>query len=372
MEVINVLEVIRQGQVGGGESHLLDLVAGFGAGIRPVILSFTDGQMIDEFTRNGVKCYVVNTSYPFDPRVTKAIRKIILDEGIQLIHAHGSRAASNVAFIARQLHIPLIYTVHGWSFHQDQSTVIYRLRALSEKFICSMCRQVICVSESNRITGEETFGLKQAAVIENGINLRRFDPDRELSDIRREFGFADDDFVVGFIGRVTLQKAPVDFVKSMAIAHAKEPRIKALFVGQGDMDTETKAAIAEQGMEECIHTSPFRNDVPDLLHAVDVFCLPSLWEGLSIALLEAMAMRKALVVTPTDGTKEVVTHQQNGLVVDFGQPEQLAEAYLTYFNHPDVKESYGQEARSIIRQRFDSQRVSDQVTDMYRHTIKGA
>ena len=98
---INVLEVIRQGQVGGGESHLLDLIAGFDERVNPIVLAFTGGQMIDELTRRGVRCYVINTAHPFDIRITKQIKKLILDENIQLIHAHGSRAASNVAFIAR-------------------------------------------------------------------------------------------------------------------------------------------------------------------------------------------------------------------------------------------------------------------------------
>ena len=163
---INVLEVIRQGQVGGGESHLLDLIAGFDNRVNPIVLSFTGGQMIDALTQRGVKCHVVNTSHPFDVRITRQIKELILRENIQLIHAHGSRAASNVAFIARKLHIPMVYTVHGWSFHQDQSFFIKRLRAWSEKIICKLSKEVICVSESNRITGQKTFGLKHSIVIE--------------------------------------------------------------------------------------------------------------------------------------------------------------------------------------------------------------
>ena len=141
---INVLEVIRQGQVGGGESHLLDLIAGFDNRVNPIVLSFTGGQMIDALTQRGVKCHVVNTSHPFDVRITRQIKELILRENIQLIHAHGSRAASNVAFIARKLHIPMVYTVHGWSFHQDQSFFIKRLRAWSEKIICKLSKKVIC------------------------------------------------------------------------------------------------------------------------------------------------------------------------------------------------------------------------------------
>lgn len=366
---INVLEVIRQGQVGGGESHLLDLIAGFQEDIRPVVLAFTGGQMIDTLRSRGVTCYVIPSSHPFDVRVIEKVRKIVVKEKIEIIHAHGSRAASNVAYTAHKLNLPLIYTVHGWSFHQDQSFVIKKLRAFIEKIICKRSETVICVSESNRVTGEKEFGLRNAVVIENGINLDRFNPNKEFKNLRQEFGFSKDDFIIGFISRITLQKAPLDFVKSIAIANEKEPRIKAIIVGEGDMKAEMDEAIKKLKIEHCVYTAPFRSDVPDLHNAIDVFCLPSLWEGLSIALLEAMAMRKALVVTPTDGTKEIIVDEQNGMIADFSNPEQLAECYLSYFDHPELVEKYGTAAMKTIEERFDSRRVSEEVTKIYKHTL---
>jgi glycosyltransferase involved in cell wall biosynthesis len=370
MQPINVLEVIRQGQVGGGESHLLDLVAGFDDTINPIILAFTPGQMIDTFRANGVKCYVIETSHPFDLRIIKQIGEIIKKESIQIIHAHGSRAASNVALIAKIKNIPLVYTVHGWSFHQDQSAIVSFLRAKSEKAICALSNQVICVSKSNQQTGILTFGLKKSVVIENGINLSRFNPNNYFKDIRKEFGFSDDDFIVGFIGRVTLQKDPINFIKSIAIAHKQNATIKALFVGEGDLKDEAMNYIKENSLEDIIKTSDFRNDIPDLLNAIDVFCLPSLWEGLSIALLEAMAMEKALIVTPTDGTKEVISDKQNGLIVKYSDPENLAQQYITYIKDDTLKERCEKEAKRLIEERFDSRRVSEKVSEIYKSFIK--
>lgn len=370
MKPINVLEVIRQGQIGGGESHLLDLVSGFDNNINPVILAFAPGQMIDKFKSQGVKCYVIETTRPFDIRVLKQIRELIIKEQTQLIHAHGSRAASNVALIAKMMGIPLIYTVHGWSFHQDQSAIISYLRATSEKAICAMSDLVICVSENNRQTGVRTFGLKKSTVIENGINLLRFNPNNSFKDIRKEFGFKEDDFIVGFIGRITLQKDPMSFIKSVTIAHKKESEIKGLLIGEGDMNDEILSYIKQNSLNEVIHASNFRTDIPDLLNTIDAFCLPSLWEGLSIALLEAMAMGKALVVTPTDGTREIITDKMNGLIAEYNDPENLAKLYTIYFKNPEIKEKYGREARALIEKRFDSKRVSEKVADIYKSLVQ--
>lgn len=371
MKSIKVLEVIRQGEIGGGESHVLDLIYGFNKEeIEPIAMAFTDGHMIDLLKQQGIKCYVVKTQKAFDPRIQQEITRIIKEERIQIIHAHGSRAASNMIWAARKLHLPLVYTVHGWSFHQDQSKLIYTLRAWSEKLICSQCKQVICVSASNRQSGMESFGLSQnCRVIENGINLNKFNANTTPKDIREELGIPKDEFIIGFIGRITLQKAPLDFIKSVAAANKTDRDIKGLLVGEGDMKQEVLDYIRQNKLEDCFYLSDFRNDIPDVLQAINIFCLPSLWEGLSIALLEAMAMKKALVVTPTDGTREIINNYKNGLIVPFHHPEKLSEAFLKYKRDKSLRDTCSENALKLIKERFDSQRVSQQVTNIYKEIL---
>lgn len=369
MSKIKVLEVIRQGQIGGGESHLLDLVEFLDKEqFEPICLSFTSGEMITRLQAMGIRCHVIPTQKPFDLSVQRQIIQMILDEHIQLIHAHGSRAASNILYPARHLHIPLIYTVHGWSFHDDQSFLVRQLRQWSEKLICSLSDRVICVSQSNADTGRERFGLKDADVIENGINLIRFNPIGSFKNLRNEFGFSDDDFVAAFIARCTKQKSPIDFLNAIRMAHEQNSKIKGLFVGEGDMDEKVDALISECHMGDYLFRSKFRTDVPDLLNAVNVYCLPSLWEGLSIALLEAMAMGKAIVATPTDGTREVIVDEQNGLVIPYEQPKVLAEAIIRLNEDEALYKSCGRRARLVVTERFNAQRVSDAVSEIY-HSI---
>lgn len=366
---IRVLEVIRQGQIGGGESHVLDLIQCLDKEyIIPIAMAFTDGQMIETLRSQGVKCYVIESAKAFDWKIQQEIRKIVEDEKIDIIHAHGSRAASNILWAARRLHIPIIYTVHGWSFHQDQSFLIQKIRAWSEKLICHMANQVICVSESNLNTGISTFGLstKKSNVIENGINLHRFNFQATYPNLRNDFGFSTNDYIVAEICRITLQKAPLDFVKAIEIAHAKETAIKGLLVGEGDMQEEVYQYISEHNMQEYLKTSPFRTDITAVLNAIDVYTLPSLWEGLSIALLEAIAMKKPVIVTPTDGTKELIVDGTNGAIIPFHNPHALADAIIDYYNHREKASNNANNAYSMIKKRFNAQRVADSNAKIYR------
>lgn len=370
MAKIKVLEVIRQGQIGGGESHLLDLIYFLDKErVEPVCLSFTDGEMINRLTKMGITCHVINTQKPFDVKVQGQIIKLIQDECIQLVHAHGSRAASNILYPVRKLHIPLIYTVHGWSFHDDQSYIVKKLRGWSEKIICSSASQVICVSESNKETGSKVFGLKHALVIENGVNLDKFNPDGSFKDLRSELGFSESDFIVGFIARCTKQKNPLGFLAALEKAHHVHPSVKGLFVGEGDMDEVVDAYIQQHQMTDYLFRSSFRTDVPDLLHCIDVYCLPSLWEGLSIALLEAMAMRKAIIATPTDGTKEVISHQKNGYMVSFDDASALADAINVFYENRILMDDCGMSARLFVSERFNAKRVADSVMSVYSRLL---
>ena len=103
MAKLKVLEVIRQGQIGGGESHLLDLIYFLDKEkIEPICLSFSDGEMICRLKQMGITSYVIDTQKPFDVSVQRQIIELIRKENIQLVHAHGSRAASNILYSVRK------------------------------------------------------------------------------------------------------------------------------------------------------------------------------------------------------------------------------------------------------------------------------
>ena len=131
---IKVLQAIRQGKVGGGESHILSLVKHIDKNrFEPVVLSFTDGQMITELNNTGIDNFVIPSEKAFDFTEWKKVKKLMQEEQIDLVHIHGTRATSNIYWAAKNLGLPVIYTIHGWSFHDDQSLFVKKARVLFEK-----------------------------------------------------------------------------------------------------------------------------------------------------------------------------------------------------------------------------------------------
>jgi glycosyltransferase involved in cell wall biosynthesis len=119
-----------------------------------------------------------------------------------------------------------------------------------------------------------------------------------------------------------------------------------------------------------INFLPFRTDIPEVLNTFDIYTLPSLWEGLPIGMLEAMAMRKAIVATPVDGTKEAIKHGENGLLVPCHDHVALAEALVSLHNNKQQREIFGKAAQMTAHQTFDLKMMVANNESIYREFIK--
>lgn len=363
---IKVLECIRQGQVGGGESHVIDLVTTLNKDLyEPIVLSFTDGQMVRTLKEAGIKTYVIHTEKGFDFGVWKQVVELMKNEKIDLLHAHGTRAFSNTFWAANKLNIPIVYTVHGWSFHQDQKPVIRRIREYIEKLLISNANTTITVSYSNQKDGVERFNMPRSTVIYYGINLDRFNPDKKYKDIRTEWGVPEDKTLIGFLVRMTIQKDPHTMIKAIKKVVDKTPDVLFLMIGEGELKDTTLELAKELGVMPNIIFKDFRQDVPDILNAIDIYCLPSLWEGLPIGLIESMAMKKAIVASPVDGTKEAIINNESGILVPEGDSSAIAEAILRLHNDKDLREKFGENAYKFAQKQFDVHRMSWEVEKIY-------
>ena len=368
---IRVLECIRQGSIGGGESHLLTLVENLDkSAFEPVVLSFTDGPMVTRLQSLGVNTKIIHTEKPFDVVKWKRIKEWIAGEKVDLIHAHGTRANSNIIWAARGLKIPVVYTIHGWSFHDDQNALVKKVRVLGEKYLTSRSRVNISVSESNKETGQKHFGNFESVVVNNGIDINAFNPGRKFKNIRNELGIPERSILVLFLARFTHQKQPVVLLRSFIEAAKENADLFLLMVGDGEQKQQANELLDSAECKNQVILLPFRQDVPDLLAAADIFVLPSLWEGLPIALLEAMAMGKAIIASRVDGTKEIIRHRQNGYLVDSENiQKELTNALLELSNNSLLRAELQNKAILTVKNRFNAVTMTRQIENIYRKVI---
>ena len=363
---IKILEAIRQGKIGGGETHVLELVSKIDKSVfEPVVLCFTSGPMVEQLQKQGIEVHVIETERGFDWRIWNKVRRFMQEQQFDIVHAHGTRANSNVFWAAKKLNLPLIYTVHGWSFHPDQKPIIRYMRELSEKFLTSISTSTICVSNSNQNDGIMRFNMKRSSVIYNGINTKKFDPNSEHKDIRKELGILEEMTLIGFIVRLTLQKDPFTLIKAMKIVVEQTNDVVLLIVGEGDLKKQSIELVKELNLGSHIIFENFRQDVPDILNAIDIYCLPSLWEGLPIGILEAMSMGKVVIATPIDGTSEIISNHENGILIPIRDPLKLAEAIMSVHHNTMVQKKLSVNAINTIHEKFDIDTMVEKIENYY-------
>jgi glycosyltransferase involved in cell wall biosynthesis len=364
---IRVLETIRQGKIGGGESHVLDLVKTMDNELfEPVVLSFTDGPMVQALTAIGIPVHVIASEKAFDISIWKKVRSFLTEQRIDIVHVHGTRANTNVMWAARRLGLPLIYTIHGWSFHDGLNPLIKKARIAAEKYITRKAQVNICVSDSNRETGIKTFGRFDSVVIKNGVNPVKFNPGAEYPDVKAAYGIPAEQLVIGYIARMTLQKDPVGMLEGFSLALQQFPDMKLLMIGEGELKEAALEAARRLNITDHVIFDNFRQDVPAVLNGVDIYCLPSLWEGFPIGVLEAMAMGKAVIASDVDGTREAVTDGDNGLLVPAKNSETLAAAIVKLAKDKNLRGQLQQRAMDTIRSKYTVSGMTRQIEKIYQ------
>jgi glycosyltransferase involved in cell wall biosynthesis len=241
---------------------------------------------------------------------------------------------------------------------------------MGERYLTSRATVNIAVSSSNRQTGKDRIRSFKALVINNGIDRNKFNPDRPFKNIREELSIPAGTLLVLFIARFTSHKQPLALINAFREALPQIPDMHLLLVGDGDQKAEAKQLVESAGLNDKITFQSFRQDVPDVLAAADIFVLPSLWEGLPIGLLEAMAMGKAVIATNVDGTKEVVQDQQNGLLIEAGNIPALTDALVTLGKDSSGRQEFGRRALETVHQKYDASVMTREIEEVYTNVLK--
>lgn len=222
----------------------------------------------------------------------------------------------------------------------------------------------------------EVVGLDPArmTVIPRGIDAAGFRGRSE--DTRRavltELGLPESTFLILNIGRQVPQKGQIYLIRALPAIRADVPNAVLVSVGsQGPSTSELLDATDKQEMADAVRLLGIRDDIPRLLAAADVFVFPSLYEGLGVALLEAMASGLPCVTTDQDPMAEVVAHEESGLLVPLGDPAAIAEAVTRLARDPDLCRRLGDRARQSTLERFDLNRTAADIEKLYLDVIEG-
>jgi glycosyltransferase involved in cell wall biosynthesis len=246
--------------------------------------------------------------------------------------------------------------------------LVYRLLY---RLLASRVDGFIAVSEEVRESIIRQIGPIQDKIftICNAVNLEPFERPGDKAALCNQLGLETHSHLVATVGRLTEQKGHCYLIDAATTVVSAYPDTHFLFIGDGELRDELQQQIQQAGLAANIHSLGIRDDVPHLLAAVDLFVLPSLWEGLSVALLEAMAAGKPIVATAVSGTTQAMTHGQTGLVVPPRDSQALAEAIVQLLSNPAQAQAMGWAAKQHVTMNYSAQKQATEHLALYRQLL---
>jgi len=301
------------------------------------------------------------------------IYEIVQKEDIKIIHALNDHSTNTAvaALVSKLTDVPLVYTIQGpgtRTGHPVVDTVVTCYDWTIERLIVRQAKRVVSLSKRliPRIT---QWGAKESniSVIPSGVDYHHFDSERtgvksKAASLRNELHI-DKNIVIGYLGRLSPVKGLIYLIRAVKQVQTKYPNIVLLIVGDGALRKDLEMMAEDLGIKAIF--AGWQTDTTPYYSIMDIFVLPSFFEGLPNVILEAMAMGKPIVATNIGGNPDLVVHGQNGFLVSPGNVESLADAIETLILNADLRVKMGCESSDMIRERFDWNVIAPHIEKVY-------
>lgn len=364
LPVKSILHLIDTPGPGGAETVFADLVLGLPPDrFRSIPVIPGPGWIHDALRARGVEPQVLS---PTGNRLgyLAALRRLIRRERVDVVHGHLVGAALYGALAARLAGARAICTFHGPADLPEPD----RLRGVRFRMIGAANAQVVFVSAALRRTflAATPLDAARAQVIHNGVDTGSFA--RALpAPLRRELGVPDGVLLVGCLGNIREPKGHLVLLKALALLSPDLPPWHVAIVGDtsGAVFPPVQEACHALGLEARVSFVGYREDAAAVLRSLDLFVLPSLSEGFSLATVQALAAGVAVLATRSGGPEEIVTHEESGVLVPPGDAPALAQALTRLLRSPETRARLAAAGPVAIRDRFSLTTMIDAYGRLY-------
>lgn len=278
-------------------------------------------------------------------------------EKFDIVHTHSSKTGVLGRLAARIAGVPqIVHTVHGYAFPAAKSTRSRWLYIMLEK-LGGMCSDhLVCLHDQDRDIAIDKLNISKdrIKVIPNGVDTEFFRPpsSKEKDEIRKKLEISKESIVVGMVGRLWEQKNPQLLLEASIKLIKDSKQHCIIFVGDGELYEEMLSEVKKLGLDNNIRFLGWREDTNIILRCFDVFSLPSKWEGMPLAILEASSSGLPSVVSDIPGNNHLIKHNVNGVLFDSEDVVSLYKQLSYISSNVECRLRMGHEARKIIEEKY--------------------
>ncbi|HEU4642464.1 MAG TPA: glycosyltransferase [Gemmatimonadaceae bacterium] len=348
---------------GGAEVMLLQLAEELrrrGHHVLPVGPDDGCGWLAARFRERGFEPATYSLRRPIDLRCLDQLTRLLRVRRVDVVHSHEFTMAVYGAAAARRTGARHVITMHGGRYFAEQ----WRRRA-ALRWAARRSDALVAVSGATAEDLRRVLGLPPHAVrvVPNGIEFRTGSRER----VRAELGVGRDELLLVAVGNLYPVKGHMVLLRALAaLRDASVARWRLAIAGRGEEEEPLRAFAAREGIADRVHLLGFRSDVPDILAAADAFVMPSLSEGLPLALVEAMSMALPILASDVGGIPEVVARGEEALLSPPGDADALAAALRDLLSHPERRAALGAAARRRALRDFSARTMGDAYERIYR------
>ena len=363
---MNILMLTTHVDTGGITSYILTLTKGLIERGHKVFVVSSGGQLTDRLKALGAEPVTlkIRTKSELSPKIylnLPALCHFIREKNIQVIHAHTRVTQVMGTLLSRMTNRPFLSTCHG--FFKNR---------LSRRIFPCWGRKVIAISDEVKIHLREDFKIPEEdiAVVYSGVDIKEFPllTEEVRLKCRREFGL-DTNPVAGIIARLSEVKGHSVLIEAWASVVEKIPTANLLIVGEGKTETDLKILVRKLNLEHRVKFLPIVDKTPKILSLLDIFVMPSLQEGLGLAVMEAQAMGLAVIASRVGGLPNLIKDGETGLLVSVQDKDALAAAIITLLSDRMKAKQMGEAGRRFIERNFSSDQMVEKILQCYQSLV---
>lgn len=304
-------------------------------------------------------------SKSWDIRIVLDLMALIRRKNIDILHTHLYHANMYGRVAASRCNVPVIITEHNvYTKYKLKRRLVNYLLAKKTDRIIAVSRMVM-----EYVIRRDWIERSKVELIYNGIDIPNQPSETTREQARKELGLSEEHFVIGTVSRLEEQKGHNYLIDAVKKLKDSIPNLKVLIVGSGTLELHLKKRVEDEGLKDYIDFLGPRRNIPDLLRSFDVFVFPSLWEGLPVALLEALACSLPAIVTPVGGVGEIIEDGINGIFVPPRDSDSLEKAVLALYNDRELRGRLGNEGQRTVFERFNAALMVKKLESLYREVI---
>lgn len=299
--------------------------------------------------------------------IIKSLKKIIFDFQFSSIHVHGTRASiflKLVLFLTLRKDFKFIYTLHGIHFIRRRLPI--NLIFLIWEIItnCLFVDYLICVGKDDYDLANKLKLIKKNKLflIENGINLQEYQ-NIESEFLRKNFNLQDE-IIITTVCRLHYPKDVETLIKSINLL--RNENIILFIVGDGPDMKKLKNLVEKLKLENKIIFLGFKKEVKEILQDSDIFVLSTRWEGLPLVILEAWAMKKPVIASAVHGIKGLIKDEENGILFNFGDPEDLKDKILLLLKDQNLKTKIAENGFKLVQEKYNIENMIVKYKKLFR------